>query len=99
MLRIFLISVLMVGTFLVADSNYNIDRDIKSVNYQNKNDILKLKLEIYQLKEKNLKLQKIIDNLKMTNEEREAFKRKEAIKDFRRQLRNNRLNHKVSLSY
>ena len=89
----------MVGTFLVADSNYNIDRDIKSVNYQNKNDILKLKLEIYQLKEKNLKLQKIIDNLKMTNEEREAFKRKEAIKDFRRQLRNNRLNHKVSLSY
>ncbi len=98
MLRIFLISVLLVGTFSVADSYY-IDRNVKPVSYQSENDVLKLKLEIYQLKEKNLELQKIIDDLKMTTEQRQAFKRKEAIEDFRQQLRNNRLNQKVSLSY
>ena len=98
MLRIFLISILVVGTFSIADSYYP-TKDVEPVSYQKENDILKLKLEIYQLKEKNLELQKIIDDLKMTTEQRRAFQRKEAIEDFRQQLRNNRLNQKVSLSY
>ena len=98
MLRIFLISVLMLGTFSVADSYYT-NRDVEPVSYQNENDVLKLKLEIYRLKEKNLKLQKIIDDLKLTTQQRQAFRRKEAIRDFRQQLKNNRLNQQSSLRY
>lgn len=88
----------MVGTFSVADSYYT-NTDMERVSYHNENDVLKLKLEIYQLKEKNLELQKIIDDLKLTTEQRQAFKREEAIQDFRQQLRNNRLNQQVSLNY
>lgn len=93
MLRIFLISMMMMGTFSIADNYY---LDAKRVSYHNENDILKLKLEIYQLKEKNIELQKIIDDFKMTKEQRKAYKRKEAIQDLRRQLRSSR---KVSLNF
>lgn len=96
MLRILLISSLLVGTFSVADSYYisSETRGSQQVTYENENDILKLKLEIYQLREKNLELQKIIDNFKMTKEQREEYKHQEAIKDLRRQLTFNRINAK-----
>ena len=93
MLRVLIISFLMVGTFSVADSSYT---DREQVNYSSSNDVLKLKLEIYQLREKNLELQKTIAELKMTQEQRQAYKRKEAIKDLRQQLRRGK---KVSLNY
>lgn len=93
MLRIFLISIMMMGTFSIADNYYP---DTNRVSFHNENDILKLKLEIYQLKEKNIELQKIIDDFKMTKEQRKAYKRKEAIQDLRRQLRSSR---KVSLNF
>ena len=93
MLRIFLMSVIMMGTFSVADNYYP---DTERMNYSNENDILKLKLEIYQLKEKNIELQKIIDEFKMSKEEKQAYRRKEAIQDLRQQLRSSR---KVSLNF
>ena len=93
MIRIFLASILMAGSFSVADSYY-IESD--RVNYQEQNNVLKLKLEIYQLKEKNIELQKIIDDLKMTKEQRQVYQRQEAIDDLRQQLRSNR---KVSLNF
>ena len=96
MLRIFLISIIMMGTFSVADNYYT---DIERVKYQDNNDILKLKLEIYQLREKNLELQKIIDNFKLTKEERQEYKHQEAILDFKRQLKSNRSNRQISLNF
>ena len=93
MLKILTISFLMVGTFLVADSYY---ADTQQMSYQNQNSILKLKLEIYELKEKNIELQKIIDDFKMTKEQRQAYKHQEAIEDLRQQLRHSR---KVSLNF
>ncbi len=93
MLRVLIISFLMVGTFSVADSYY---AEREQVNYSNQNDILKLKLEIYQLKEKNLELQKIIDDFKISKEQQQAYKHQEAIEDLRQQLRRSK---KVSLRY
>jgi len=95
MLKVLIISFLMAGTFSVADSYY---ADTERVNYQRQNDVLKLKLEIYQLKEKNLELQKIIDDFKMTKEQRQVYKRQEAIQDLRQQLRSSRKN-KISLNF
>jgi hypothetical protein len=96
MLRVLLVSFLMVGTFSVADSYYP-----REVNYQSENDVLKLKLEIYQLKEKNLELKKIIDKFKMSKEERKKYEHQEAIQDFRKQLRDNRIkgNRQISLRF
>ena len=76
------------GTFSVADSYYT---NTERVSYDNENDVLKLKLEIYQLKEENLKLQKIIDDLKLSTKERQVNSRQEAIQDLRRQLQSNRI--------
>ncbi|RUM76748.1 MAG: hypothetical protein DSZ11_00150 [Sulfurovum sp.] len=98
MLRILLLSVLMVGTFSVADSSYR-TTEIEHSTYHNENDVLKLKLEIYQLKEKNIELQKIIDNFKLTKEQREEYRHQEAILNLKRQLRNSRANPQISLAF
>jgi len=98
MLRIFLMSVLMVGTFSVADS-YHTNTDTERSTYHNENDVLKLKLEIYQLKEKNIELQKIIDNFKLTKEQRDEYQHQEAILNLKRQLRNSRDNPQISLAF
>lgn len=57
---------------------------------QTENQILKLKLEIYKLKEKNSNLQKIINShvIKVKEEERRA----NAISQLKRDLRNSRKN-------
>ncbi len=93
MLRVLIIGFLMVSTFSVADSSYE---KREQVNYSSQNDVLKLKLEIYQLKEKNLELHKTINKLKMTKEQQQAYQRQEAINDLRQQLRRSK---KISLNY
>lgn len=83
--KILLIPMLLVS-FAIAD-NYNSET-------QTENKILKLKLEIYKLKEKNSSLQKIINgfNLKLKDKIKENDRRERAIIQLKRDLRNSRLN-------
>ncbi len=77
MLRNILLAVMVLVTISIADSPTQIE-----------NKILKLKLEIYKLKEKNSNLQKIIDthSVKLKEEERRA----NAIAQLKRDLRKSR---------
>jgi len=88
----------MVGTFSIADSSYS-TTEIEHAHHYSKNDILELKLEIYQLKEKNIELQKIIDNFKLTKEQRDEYRHQEAILNLKRQLRSGRTNTQISLAF
>jgi len=60
MLKKILFSLLIVTTLSIANSS-------SGVNYQEENRILKLKLEIYELKAENKELKKIIDDLSVNS--------------------------------
>jgi len=76
MLKILIVPMLLV-TFSVAETGN-----------QTENQILKLKLEIYQLKEKNAHLQQIID--KKLVKPQEVQRRADAIAQLKRDLRKSR---------
>jgi hypothetical protein len=81
MLRQVLLSLLVVLTFSVADSG-------NGSNQQEENKVLKLKLKIYELREKNTQLKKIIDDLSVNSKEDRT--RTVAIKKLKRELRMSR---------
>jgi len=88
---VFLIPMLLV-TFSIANVN-------NQVIYENitkqENTLLKLKLKVYELKEKNSELQKIIDNFKV--DEKKNLEREKAIVQLRKDLEMSRRNHSQAL--
>ncbi len=84
MLRNILLIPMILATFAVADGSIN---DIKMDN-----QILKLKLEVFKLKEKNSQLEKVIESFstKLKEKEKEAQRRANAIAQLKRDLRNSR---------
>jgi septal ring factor EnvC (AmiA/AmiB activator) len=85
MLKSVLSILILLITFSVAD----IEEQITYENINNQeNLILKLKLKIYELKEKNGKLQKVIDSF--NSEEKEKSRRSTAIAQLKRDLRKSR---------
>lgn len=81
MLRQVLLSLLVVLTFSVADSG-------NALNPQEENKVLKLKLKIYELREENTQLKKIIDELSVNS--KEDTSRMVAIAKLRQELRMSR---------
>jgi hypothetical protein len=81
MLRQVLLSLLVVLTFSVADSG-------NTHSHQEENKILKLKLKIYELREENTQLKKIIDDLGVNSKEDRS--RTVALEKLKRELRMSR---------
>ena len=77
MLRNILLIPMLLVTFSIAD-----------MENQNENVILKLKLEIYELREKNVQLQKVIDTF--SSKPKEEQRRVNAIAQLKRDLRMSR---------
>ena len=92
MLKLLLLIPIFSLTFSMADMN-------NPVRYENisrdENLILKLKLEIYELREKNSKLEKIIDNF--DSKSREERRRADAIAQLKKDLRMSRKTRSPSL--
>jgi len=79
-------SILLIPMLLITFSVADIEEQITYENVNNQeNLILKLKLEIYELKEKNSKLQKVIDNFGL--ETKNEIRREKAIAQLKKDLR------------
>ena len=85
MLKKILLSLLIVTTLSVADSQ-------NGHSYQEENKVLKLKLEIYELKAENKELKKVIDELSVNSKGDQA--RAKAIAKLKRELRMSRKRRK-----
>ena len=80
MLRQILFGLVAISIFSIAGT--------EGTTYEAENKILKLKLEIYELKAENTQLQKIINDLSSNSEEK--ITRASAIAKFRKELRMSR---------
>jgi len=83
MLRQLLLISMLLATFSVADT-----LNEPSYNYKEENRVLKLKLEILKLQQRNRELQEVIDNLQI--DKKEDTERARAIAQLKRDLRMSR---------
>jgi FtsZ-binding cell division protein ZapB len=83
-------NILLIPMFLLTFSIADIESQTSSTNRidTTENLILKLKLKIYELREKNIQLQKIIDNC--SAEPKEAQRRANALVQLKKDLRMSR---------
>ena len=82
-------SILLISMLLITFSVADVEEEITYENVNNQeNLILKLKLEIYELREKNGKLEKIIENF--DSESREEGRRAKAIAQLKKDLKMSR---------